>query len=449
MIKYFILFLITLLTAAAEKPPNIIIIYCDDMGYADIGPFGAKGYETPHLDKMAAEGMKFTDFYVGRTFCTPSRASLLTGCYPQRVGIHGNFNPKSKNGLNPEEMTIAEVLKQKNYATAAFGKWHLGHLEKYLPMSQGFDEFYGIPYSNDMWPYHPENKKYKFPDLPLIEGNKIINPAMKPKDQVNLTVDLTKKTVDFIKRKKDYPFFIYLAHPQPHVPLFVSDKFKGKTELGLYGDVIAEIDWSVGQVMNALKENGVADNTLVIFSSDNGPWLRYGDHGGSAGELREGKGTQFEGGGRVPCIMHWPAKIPAGKVNKNMCSTIDLLPTICKITGAELPKKKIDGKDITALLSDEKAASPHKAFFFCPGPIGVRSGKWKLLLAHNSKTIPNPGKGGLPGPQQKMKVELSLFDLEKDVSEKENLADKYPEVVQRLKGYISEFQKDLKADKRK
>ena len=299
-----LLFFVGLITFSlptqADPGPNFIIVFCDDMGYADIGPFGAEGYATPHLDRMAREGMKFTDFYVGRSFCSPSRAALMTGCIPTRVGIGGNFGPRSSTGLHPGEMTIAEVLKQSGYATACFGKWHLGHLPRFLPPNQGFDEYFGLPYSNDMWPFHPgvrhlpmEDRLKRWPHLPLLEGTRVINPRIMPEDQVQLTTQLTKHAVDFIKRHHNDPFFIYLPNPQPHVPLFVSDRFKGSSQRGLYGDVIQEIDFNVGRILDALNELDLANNTYVLFTSDNGPWLIKNknqadghlpsDHGGSAG----------------------------------------------------------------------------------------------------------------------------------------------------------------------
>jgi arylsulfatase A-like enzyme len=290
--------------------PNFIIIFCDDAGYADVGCFGAKGFETPNLDRMAAEGVRFTDFYVAAASCTPSRAALMTGCYPQRVSLPHVLGPKAKIGVNSEEQTIAELLKSRGYATACYGKWHLGHHPEFLPKRHGFDDYFGLPYSNDMWPHHPE-RPGGYPDLPLVEGERVIeyNP-----DQTKLTTWYTERAVKFIEANSDRPFFLYVPHSMPHVPLYVSDKFKGKSKQGLYGDVIMEIDWSVGQILSTLKRFGIDEQTLVIFSSDNGPWLSYGDHAGSARPLREGKGTTFDGGQREPCIMRWPGRIPVGTV---------------------------------------------------------------------------------------------------------------------------------------
>ena len=436
---------------ADDRPPNVIIIFCDDMGYADIGPFGAKGYETPHLQSMAREGRTFTDFHVGRSVCSPSRAALLTGCYPVRVGVPGNFSPKSKTGLNPDEITIAEVVKQQGYATAMFGKWHLGHLPQFLPVRQGFDQWFGLPYSNDMWPHHPD-PKYNFPDLPLMNGTEVVNPAINDEVQKNLTTWYTKRAVKFIEEKKDQPFFVYLAHAQPHVPLYVSDKFKGSTKRGLYGDVVAELDWGVGQILDALKRTGIDENTLVVFTSDNGPWLLYGDHGGSAGPLREGKGTSFEGGFRVPCVMRWPGTIPAGTTCSELAATIDLLPTIAGLAGSIVPSDRIiDGKDIRPLMVGEKnAKSPHQVFYYYAGRNlrAVRSGKWKLVLPHNYSQPAEPGRGGLNGNRGNKPIELSLFDLESDVGETTNLADSNSDIVKRLQWLAEQAREDLGDGKR-
>ncbi|MBZ0258000.1 sulfatase, partial [bacterium] len=303
--------------------PNVVIIYTDDQGWADIGVNGAEGFETPCLDRMAAEGVRFTDFYVAQPVCGASRTALLTGCYPNRVGIYGAPGPGSKIGINENEMLISELLKQKDYATAIFGKWHLGDHQKFLPLQHGFDEYYGLPYSNDMWPFHPETDH--FPKLPLFEGNEIIkyNP-----DQTQLTRDYTFRAMKFIEKNQHRPFFLYLAHNMPHVPLHVSDTFRGKSKRGLYGDVIMEIDWSVGRVMSSLRRFGLTENTLVIFASDNGPWISYGDHAGSAGPLREAKGTTWDGGVRTPCLMRWPGTLPAGQVCSEPAMTIDILPTV-------------------------------------------------------------------------------------------------------------------------
>ncbi|MHC4387595.1 MAG: sulfatase family protein [Planctomycetota bacterium] len=417
----------------ASDKPNFIIIFCDDMGYADIGPFGARGYSTPNLDRMAAEGMVFTDFHVGRSVCSPSRAAIMTGCYPNRVGVPTNFGPSSKNGMNPDAVTVAQLVKQKGYATAIYGKWHLGHLPEYLPTSRGFDEWFGLPYSNDMWPYHPD-KRYNFPDLPLMEGTKVLNPAVQPEDQQNLTTWYTERTVKFINKNKNRPFLIYLPHAMPHVPLYVSDKFKDKTKRGVFGDVIKEIDWGVGKIIEALKKNGIDENTLVIFTSDNGPWLLYGDHAGSAYPLREGKATSFEGGFRVPCVMRWPGRIPKGKRCDELTATIDVLPTIAALARAKL-SEKVDGKDISPLMFGRSGAkSPHDVYYYFAGYNlqAIRSGKWKLVFPHKY-SIPEPaGMGGQHGKRGLREIGLSLFDLSRDIAETTDVKDKYPEVVERL-----------------
>jgi arylsulfatase A-like enzyme len=428
--------------ADSATTPNVVLIFCDDLGFGDIGPNGSKN-RTPNLDRMAREGIRFTDFYVAQAVCSASRAALLTGCYSNRVGIQGALPPRAQIGINPRELTMAEVFKSKNYATAMFGKWHLGDAPQFLPTRHGFDEYFGLPYSNDMWPRHPESR---FPDLPLIDGEHAVetNP-----DQRKLTTAYTERAVSFIDRNKDRPFFLYVPHSMPHVPLFVSDKFEGKTGQGLYADVIAEIDWSVGQILDTLKRNGVDENTLVIFTSDNGPWLSYGDHSGSAGALREGKTTTFEGGVRVPCVMRWPARIPAGTTTREVASTIDVLPTFAKLIGAELPGDRIiDGKDISPLLFDASAKSPHEAFYYFWGKRlqAVRSGKWKLGFPHEYNSVATPGGGGKPGKYQReprARIELSLYDLEADPGETTNVIADHPDVVKRLEALAERAREDL------
>jgi len=423
--------------------PNVVIIFCDDVGYADIGVFGAKGYETPNLDRMAAEGVKFTDFYAAASSCTPSRAALMTGCYPQRVSLPNVIGPNAKIGISDQEQTIAETLKPLGYATACYGKWHLGHLPKFLPTRHGFDDYFGLPYSNDMWPQHPTNKNY--PDLPLIEGERILeyNP-----DQTQLTTWYTERAVRFIEKSRDRPFFLYVPHSMAHVPLFVSDKFKGKSERGLYGDVMMEIDWSVGQILSTLKRLNIDEKTLVIFCSDNGPWLSYGDHSGLATPLREGKGTSFDGGHREPTVMRMPGKIPAGSVCNEPASTMDILPTVAKLTGAKLPDHRIDGKDIWPLMSGEPGAkSPHEAFFYYRGFAleAVRSGKWKLHLPHSYRTLAGRqgGTGGQPAKYEQGKIGPALFDLAGDIGEQHDVSARHPEIAKRLMALADEMRQDL------
>lgn len=435
-------FLSSYVWAADAKKPNVVIIYCDDLGYADVGCFGAKGIQTPNLDRMAKEGMRFTDFYVAQAVCSASRTALLTGCYPNRLGILGALGPASKHGIHDDERTIAQVLKPQGYATAIYGKWHLGYQSRFLPTRHGFDDYFGLPYSNDMWPKHPTSK---FPALPLIEGEKTV--AENP-DQSQLTTWYTERAVKFIDKNKDRPFFLYVPHNMPHVPLHVSDKFKGKSERGLYGDVIMETDWSVGEILGALKKHGLDERTLVIFTSDNGPWLSYGEHSGQAGNLREGKGTSWDGGVRVPCIMRWPSKVPAGAVCREPAMTIDILPTLAQLAGAELPKHKIDGKSIEPLITGKPdAKSPQEAYYFYWDRHlqAVRSGKWKLHFPHKYRTLAgNPGgKDGKPVAYKEAETGLALFDLESDLGETMNLADKNPEVVERLKSLADKMREDL------
>ena len=437
--------------AAGPKKPNFIIIFTDDQGYADLGVSGAKGYKTPNIDKLAAGGTRFTDFYVASPVCSPSRAALLTGCYPQRVGIPGVLYPEKEGeksagnsrtqvGLNKGETTIAEMLKEQGYATACVGKWHIGHHTEFLPLQHGFDEFLGLPYSNDM---RTENNPL-YPQLPLLKGNSV--ERYLETDLSSLTTDYTNFAVDFVKRHKDKPFFLYLAHSMPHVPLYVSDKFKGKSEQGMYGDVIMEIDWSVGQIRKTLDELGIGKNTMVIFTCDNGPWLIYGNHAGSAYPFREGKKTTFEGGQRVQCIMNWPGTIPAGKLCSEIATSMDILPTIAHFSGANLPALKIDGHNIAGLIQKDGAKSPTDEFFYYryKSLQAVRSGKWKLHVPHNYLTVIEKGVDGKVGTEdENAKIGLSLFDLSTDSGERNNLADKYPEVVAGLLKKVEKARADL------
>lgn len=431
---------------AAQRLPNVVIIFIDDMGYADIGPFGAKGYKTPNLDRMAKEGIRFTSFYAAQGVCSASRAALLTGTYSNRIGIHGALDHRAKHGISDNEVTIAQMLKTKGYATAIYGKWHLGHHPQFLPTRHGFDEYLGLPYSNDMWPNHPEAKPGTYPPLPLFENDKVVQ--VMP-DQSQLTRQYTERAVSFIERNKDKPFFLYVPHTMVHVPLFVGEKFKGSAKTGLYGDVVQEVDWSVGEILKTIKKQGLDKDTLVIFTSDNGPWLSYGEHAGSSGPLREGKGTAWEGGVRVPFIARWPGKIPAGRTTREPAMTIDLLPTIGRLASAELPKHKIDGLDIWPLLQGEaKAKNPHDAYFFYYNTNelqAVRSGKWKLIFPHTYRTLGNQpkAKDGIPAKYTNVKSGLELYDLESDMGEKTNVADKHPDVVKRLEALAEQAREDL------
>jgi arylsulfatase A-like enzyme len=431
----------------ARRPPNVIVVFADDLGYADIGSFStrtdASRPQTPNLDRMAAEGIRLTNFYAAQAVCSASRAALLMGTYPNRIGIRGALNHTATHGLNPDETTIAEVLKTRGYATAIYGKWHLGHRAPFLPPRHGFDEYLGLPYSNDMWPQHPQQKNF-FPDLPLIEGDRTIE--VDP-DQSQLTRRYTERAVGFIERHRDKPFFLYVPHSMPHVPLFVSDRFKGKTRGGVYGDVIAELDWSVGQMLEAVKRMGLDDNTLVIFTSDNGPWMSYGNHAGSPGPFRESKGTSFEGGVRVPFIARWPGRIPKGAVTDVPAMTIDLLPTLAGLAGASAPSERlIDGRDIRPLLTNPpNAQSPHDVFYFYWGGElhAVRSGKWKLHVPHPYQSLEHAGRDGVPGAYVTKQLPLSLFDLEKDPAESANVADQNTDVVATLQKFVERAREDL------
>ena len=438
---------------SADRPPNVVLIFTDDQGYGDLGCYGAKGFKTPNIDRLASQGVKFTDFHVSQPVCSASRASLLTGCYANRLGIHGALGPNARHGIHDDETTIAEVCKSKGYATGMVGKWHLGHHPQFLPTRHGFDSYFGLPYSNDMWPLHP-GAKAGYPDLPLIENDKVVKPKVRPEDQAQLTTWYTERAVKFIEAaagggsgkpvggspKKQKPFFLYVAHSMPHVPLFVSDKFKGKSEQGLFGDVIQEIDWSVGEILKSLDEHKLADDTIVIFTCDNGPWLSYGNHAGSAGKLREGKGTVWEGGVRVPFVARWPGKIKPGSVCTTPAMTIDVLPTIASTIGAELPKRPIDGRDISKLLDGTSAQSPHEAYYFYYGTNELQAvlspnDAWKLMLPHTYRTMGGQKQGGdgKPGPYRNVKIETpELYRMGDDGTETKNVADANPDVVKRL-----------------
>lgn len=426
---------LSLTACGGATRPNIIIILADDLGYADVGAFGAQGFTTPHLDGLASDGIRFTSFYSAAPICSPSRAALMTGSYPVRVGVTDVLQPASSIGLNPQETTIAELVKAQRYATAAVGKWHLGDDRTFLPTRQGFDEYFGLPYSNDMTP------------LPLLENEE---PIEYDPDLSQLTKRYTERARDFITRNRKRPFFLYLAHTMPHVPLAVSDDFKGRSEKGLYGDAVMELDWSVGQLLETLDELEIADNTLVAFASDNGPSLAYGDYAGSAAPLREGKWTTFEGGQRVPGIMRWPDRIRRNTVSQEVVTAMDLLPTIAAITGSALPDAPIDGKSILPIL--EGSASPSDAgyfyFYFGVDLQAVRSGRWKLHLPHTYETVVQPGLDGNPGDIAWPDLSLSLFDLEADPGETTNLAAQYPAVVSQLMNAATAFDADLKMNLR-
>lgn len=403
--------------AQTKRPPNFVIVLVDDLGYQDVGCFGSPLISTPNEDRMASEGLKLTSYYA-QTVCTPSRAALLTGCYPTRVGLPNVLVPKSKIGISKRETTIAQMLKTRGYATACIGKWHLGWQKPFLPTNHGFDYFYGLPYSNDMG--HSDEGP-----VPLMQGEKIIE---KPANQDLLTQRYTKEAIKFITEHRDEPFFLYLAHTMVHVPLHVSPEFRGKSKRGLYGDAAEEVDWSTGQVLDTLKKLGLDDNTMVIFTSDNGPWLKQGENGGCALPLRDGKGTTYDGGVRVPCIIRWPGKIPAGEVSNAIVTEMDFLPTFARLSGAQMPSDRIiDGKDVWPLVSGQPGAvSPHEVLFFYSSERlqALRSGKWKLDLAHEKKPV-------------------ELFDMDADIGEKNNVAEDYPSIVARLSALAESCRQDL------
>jgi len=400
---------------------NFIIIYCDDLGYGDLGCFGADDILTPNIDRMADEGMKFTSFYAASPVCSPSRAALLTGRIPQRMGIQGVFFPESFTGMPVEEMTIADMLKPAGYHTGIIGKWHLGHMQQYLPLQRGFDEYFGIPYSNDM-----ESVVY-------LEGNELaeLNP-----DQHLLTQTYTTKALDFIERNSTQPFFLYLAHSMPHVPIYASENFEGTSRRGLYGDVVQELDWSVGQILDKLKEEGIQDNTLVIFSSDNGPWLAMRDHGGSAGSLREGKQFTFEGGQRVPTIAFWPGKIQPGTKYDDMGLMMDWFPTICEIAGVSLPDgRAYDGESLLGVLEGTGHRMGDEFLYYDGGLLQCyRKGDWKIKL-------PYDGNQGTPWKKKVDAHPLLLINLSADPGEKFNLADSNPEKVKEMLEAMEAYKK--------
>ena len=392
--------------------PNIVYIFTDDLGYGDIGTFGATDIKTPHIDRMANEGIKFTSFLSASPVCSPSRAGLMTGRMPQRMGINSVFFPESFTGMDPEEITFAEILKEKGYQTAAVGKWHLGHMERFLPLNQGFDQYFGIPYSNDM-----ESVVY-------LRDNEVEDFNV---DQTYTTQKYTEEALSFIDKASDSPFLLYLAHNQPHVPIYASPDFQGKSERGLYGDVIEEIDWSVGQILAKLEEKGILENTLIVFSSDNGPWLVMEDHGGSAGELREGKQYTFEGGVRVPTVAMWKGKIDAGQVYDDLATQMDWFPTFCKIVGAEIPKdREIDGKDLSAVLFENgKREGDEFIYYMLSDQRGYRDGDWKIKR-------PYKGFGGSRGMKAVEAHDTLLFNIKNDPGETVNLAKENPEKVSQM-----------------
>lgn len=425
-------FFIVLSFVQAQDKPNVIIIFADDMGYGDLGINGHPTIRTPNLDKMAMEGMRWTNFYSVSPACTASRYGILTGRYPGRSGFGWVLSPNSPRGIHPREYTLAEGLKDQGYATAMYGKWHLGTTKSdFLPLQNGFDEYVGLPYSNDMIPP-------KWPDIPLLSGNDTLE--LNP-DQTKLTRLYTTKAIEFIEKSSGKPFFVYLPFAMPHVPLFPGEAFQGKSKRGLYGDVIEEIDWAVGEILLYLKENGLSENTLVWFTSDNGPWIIKDELGGSSGLFRDGKGSTWEGGQREPSIAWWPGKIDRGQVNMEIAATKDIYTTVMRLAGADIPTDRIvDGRDLTDLLDFENSGNSTLRTFFYFGfnntVFAVREGKWKLHIRTHSQT----GESYFDDPMP------LLFDLDTDPSEKYNLAASHPEIVTKLLGLIEAFNAEAAAN---
>ena len=439
--------------ASASEKPNFVVIFCDDLGYGDLGCYGHPSIKTPHLDRMAMEGQKWTNFYVGASVCTPSRAALLTGRYPIRNGLMSTekrvFFPDSLGGLPAEEVTIAELLSSAGYATAAIGKWHLGHLPEFLPTQHGFQTYWGIPYSNDMdkedgFPNYKRlarnNADYQAPieqfQVPIFKDDEVIEC---PADQRTLTGRYTQHAIDFIEDHQDEPFFIYLAHNQPHVPLFAGEEFLGNSPRGLYGDSVAEIDAGVGQILNKLRELEIADQTLVVFTSDNGPWLSMGSHGGSAGHLRQGKGTTFEGGMRVPAIFWWPTKLKPGPQSQ-MGASLDVLPTFCSLAGVKPPSDRVlDGHDLTGILTGNDHESPRQEMYYWRQTklFAVRSGPWKAHFI-------TEGCYGI-GEERIEHILPRLYHMESDPEERLEQSELHPMVVARLQSLAEEHKKNVEA----
>ncbi len=428
---------------AQDRPPNIVIIFADDMGYGDVGAYGHPTIRTPNVDRMAREGMKFTQFYTAASVCTPSRAALLTGRLPIRSGMTSDRRrvlfPDSRLGLPESEITIAELLRQQGYATAAIGKWHLGHLPEFLPQNHGFGSYYGIPYSNDMdrtvdgaWRepfWEPSIESW---NVPLMRNGDIIE---RPADQRTITKRYTEEAVRFIRDHTNEPFFVYLAHSMPHVPLFTSEEFTGKSPRGLYGDVIEEIDWSIGVVLQTLRDLDLASLTLVVFTSDNGPWLVFDTHGGSAGLLRGGKGMTWEGGMRVPAVAWWPGTVPPGTVNMQFASTMDLLPTSTALAGADVPQDRvIDGRSLLPLLSGESDDAIHDAFFYYRGETlyAARMGSWKAHFITEWAYTDDARRIVHETPE--------LYHLDEDPSEKYNIAADHPEVIEAIRRVVEQHE---------
>ena len=429
----FLLLAAVLSAAVSARQPNVVVIFIDDMGYGDIGPYGATKQRTPHLDRMAKEGMKLTSFYA-TPVCSVSRAQMMTGCYGARVSVPGVYFPGQSVGLNPSEVTVAERLKEKGYATQMVGKWHLGDQPEFLPTRQGFDHYYGIPYSNDMLKKSAETK---VPVVPVLRDEKVAE-LMDGEGQRRMVELYTKEAVDFITRSKDQPFYLYFAHNAVHTPIWPGAAFAGKSQNGRFGDWVEEVDWSVGQVLDTLRAQGLDKDTLVVFTSDNGPWLTKGTDGGSAGPLRGGKGSTWEGGVRVPTLAWWPGRVPAGSVNDAVAATIDLLPTFVSLAGGTVPATPvIDGRDITPILLGQSKESAREAhYYFASYDLqAVRQGRWKLALS--------PQPEGMGKQAAKTAAGLRLYDLDAEIGEQTDVAAQHPEVVAKLKALADKMAAEI------
>ncbi|WP_316784166.1 sulfatase [Pedobacter frigiditerrae] len=460
--KYLVIFLFLFTQASLAQrsatKPNVIIINMDDMGYGDTEPYGMTGIATPNFNKMAQEGMRLTHFNAAQAVCSPSRAALLTGTYPNRLGLAGALMPWAEIALNPAEETIASLLKKNGYTTGMLGKWHLGSKAPYFPIHYGFDSFYGIPYSHDMWPVDYDGNpakagtpQFKYPVLPILEGDKTIGNIQNLAEQGEFGGKLTKRAVDFIAKNQQKPFFLYFAQPMPHVPLAASAKFKGKSGIGLFGDVIMELDWTIGEIIKTLDQYKLSENTILIVTSDNGPWLRFGNHAGSSGGFREGKGTTWEGGTRVPCFIRWKGKVQAGSIFSGLLTNMDILPTVMKLSGSTLPKERIDGIDFSSVLLGKTIKSPRDVFYYyydTNNLKAVRYQNWKLVLPHATQSYVAGvlGKDGQNGTTPVINVPMALYDLAHDPGETYDVQNQYPEMVKKIMVYVEQARADLGDD---